>query len=399
MTIRENQCNKYLLQKVEENMGGLVREIEVPIETWEKIESYIEEDELYQSIEMLMNFMMEDNMKIIMEGGRKAMRGNMDGQVNHLFVDSQIFQEGADKHELKEEIRADYESRGEKCGWEELGKELPICSFKTAEAYKDVWHQCAKWGKENFKLNNIEKIDDKIINAFLEHKIKDDDISKSTFQQYAAALSKLEVALDKYAEKNETGKEYNFDLSPSRELGAELPSNKDISRAYDDPSALVGAVSDKDEKFGLIAELQYEGGCRVSEVLSLKEESFKEPGKIELENTKGGLVRTIEVRIETWEKTKAFVEEKGGFYERGAEAMKDVADEYRNCLKESASETGQSYEGSHGLRWSYSQESYQSHMKGDIENGIAPKSPEASCQAVANEIGHHRSDITLHYLQ
>jgi integrase len=65
---------------------------------------------------------------------------------------------------------------------------------------------------------------------------------------------------------------------------------------------------------------------------------------------------------------------------------------YRADLKEAAAMTGQEYEGSHGLRWSWAQERHSELQ----ERGMTY---EQSLSVVSQEMGHERGDITEHYLR
>lgn len=314
------------------------------------------------------------------------MRGKMDMQINHLFNDSGIFTPGESKHEQKEELREEFAQKGKSPTWSDFGQNLTIYSYKTAENYKDVWHQVGDFAKQN-GINNIEKLDGNTVTKFLESKI-DQDVSLNTFRQYAAACGKLEVALEMYAEKHDTGNTYNYDLSEVRSLANETLEMPNGTRAYDDPSALIGQLDGRSE---LIANLQYEGGFRISEVLTLKAENLQD-GIIHIDNTKGGLPRDIlNVTPKTYSKLEIHLAENGGNF-CGAGEIKSVADSYREDLKIASVESGQSYTGSHGLRWNYCQESYSTHIK----NGATP---ERALSACSSEMGHRRSDITLHYLK
>lgn len=315
------------------------------------------------------------------------MRGKMDIQINHLFNSSGIFTPGESKHQQKEELREEYSQQGKSYPtWENFGDKLTICSYRTAEAYKDVWHQLGNFAKES-GIKNIEKLDSNTVSKFLKSKINQ-DVSLNTFRQYAAACGKLEMALNMYAEKFSTGNSYSFDLKDVRSLGNEKLEMPQGTRAYDNPAALINQLDGRSE---LIASLQYEGGFRISEVLTLKAENLQD-GVIHIDNTKGGLPRDIlTVTNETYSKLESHLQDNGGTFCNSGEIEK-VANDYRDDLKTASVKTGQSFTGSHGLRWSYCQESYSNHIKDGV-------SPEKALSLCSSELGHRRSDITLHYLK
>jgi len=122
------------------------------------------------------------------------MRGSIVGQVQALYRLSGISQIGCSKHRAKELAR----SSGAKT-WHEIGKRLGIYSYSTADAYRDVWKQVLSFAKREFGVKDIEKLNAEIVHSFLHSKIEQ-SVSKRTFQQYAAAVEKLEVALNKYSE-------------------------------------------------------------------------------------------------------------------------------------------------------------------------------------------------------
>jgi site-specific recombinase XerC len=278
------------------------------------------------------------------------MRGSIVGQVQALYKLSGIAQIGRSKHEAKELAR----SSGAKT-WHEIGKRLGIYSYSTADAYRDVWKQLLSYAKTKFNVKDIEKLNSEIIHGFLHSKIEQ-SVSKRTFQQYAAAIEKLEVALNMYSERFNRGNTYNFDLSSVRAYAKEVYAGEQTpSRTYEFPAELMGAL--KESVHQLIASIQYEGGVRLDEVRTIREWSFKgirtdeltgqERGYIEVKG-KGGKVREIGVSPDTYNTAKEWVRnfERIGFDERA----------YRKDLQEAANLTGQEYHGSHGLRWNFAQE-------------------------------------------
>ena len=110
------------------------------------------------------------------------MKGGIGYQVTQVFLKSGIFTPGQSKHSAKEAARAAGAST-----WHELGKELKIYSYATAETYKDVWHQFANYAKAELGLRDIEKTGSEHIRAYLESRI-DQCIAYSTYQKEATAL-------------------------------------------------------------------------------------------------------------------------------------------------------------------------------------------------------------------
>ena len=160
------------------------------------------------------------------------MRGSIVGQVQALFRLSGIAQIGHSKHRAKELAR----SSGAKT-WHEIGKRLGIYSYSTADAYRDVWKQLLSYAKSSFGVKDIEKLNSEIVHSFLHSKIEQ-GVSKRTFQQYASAIEKLEVALNMYSERFNRGNTYNFDLSAVRAYAKEVYVGEQTpSRAYGFPTS------------------------------------------------------------------------------------------------------------------------------------------------------------------
>ncbi len=314
------------------------------------------------------------------------MRGSIKWQVKEVFkVISKI---GHSKHYEKELVRLS----GAKT-WHEIGKGLGIYSYKALDVYRDVAKQLMSYVKSEFGIKDIEKLTGEHVKSFLEYKIEQ-GVSYRTFQQYAAAVEKLEVALNRYSDISNRGNSYNFEpyIKQVREIAKETLEKTNPTRAYENPKNLIKNLTEK-EHF-LMAKMQYEGGARLHEGSLIKQDQLKgidkdpftnkEVGKIEVQG-KGGYVRDIRVSADTYRQLKNYVKEKGEF--------KIDKNAYRADLKSAAIKTGQKYTGSHGLRWNFAQERFNElQEKGNLTY-------EQALKQVSEEMGHHRADITEHYLR
>lgn len=313
------------------------------------------------------------------------MRGGIGYQINTVFVNSAIFTPGVSKHSLKALARA----KGAR-SWHEIGKELTICSHDTAETYKTVWHDFAKWAKAELRLKNVEKTTHEHIRAFLEARMAH-GVRWSTFQKEAAALQKLELALNMYAAKVGSGIVYDFASSikeASKRASAKLERGKYTTRAYPNAIILLGALGS--DAFKVKAALSYEGGARISEtyikpnqLMGINENGM---GVIRLKacNAKGGLERDLVVAKETYQVLANIIREKGIF------SANDKS--YRAAMQIAATATGQPCNGPHGLRWNFAQR----RMREFQGQGF---SYEHSLSIVSREMGHSRPDITERYLK
>ena len=320
------------------------------------------------------------------------MRGGMGQQVTEIFNRSGIFTPGTSKHAEKAEAR----KAGAKT-WADLGRSLTIYSHNTAESYKDVWHQFADFAKSEMGLNDLEKIDASHISGYLLYRI-DRGIAYSTWAKEAAALAKLENAMNMYSDVRGHGNEYNF-RQTIRACGADARqelSRHEQHRAYQDPGKLISAIAD--EKNRIAASIQYEGGARIHETSLVKSSqmagygrdtvSGKDIGRIRIMggSGKGGKERTIQVSVRTYKALAVEVVRGGGTFQIKSK------DSYRADLRQAARQTGQTYNGSHGLRWSYAQERMEKCQ-------TAGRSYEQSLVITSYDMGHQRADITEHYLQ
>jgi len=293
---------------------------------------------------------------------------------------------GTSKHEAKIEARENGATT-----WHEIGKEIGIHSYATMEAYRGVAKDCLRYAKAELDVRDLEKFTGLEVGAFLQEKI-DDGVAYATLNKCCAALEKLEVALNCYAKENETGRAYDFSeaIKEAREAGRDL-DRFDGTRAYRNPERLVNAVCG--ETFQLAAAIQQEGGARIREASHITQAQLKGlradtqtgqiKGWIKVEG-KGGKIREIGVKPGTYAKLGKAIE--------NGQRFEFAKNAYRRELKAAAVATGQDYQGSHGLRWSWAQDRHAELQR----NG---KTYEQTIGQVSREMGHERADITEHYLR
>ena len=311
------------------------------------------------------------------------MRGSVVYQVQQIF--GTLNEIGTSKHQAKAVARG----RGAST-WHAVGKELSIYSYNTADAYRDVWRACLEYAKASQGIKDVEKLSGEAVRAFLMSKV-DQGVAHATFGQYAAALEKLEVGLNRYALQNGTGLEYAFSaaIQEVRDVAVNLERFAG-SRAYSFPDRLVQIV--QGERYFLAAAIQRESGARISEANHLIKESLRGLRPDDLTGQikgwiyvagKGGKEREIGVCPETYARIEKVVENSRFEFDKDA---------YRSELKSAAKKTGQDYEGSHGLRWSWAQERHQELQQLGLTY-------DQTLSHISQEMGHERGDITEHYLR
>ena len=316
------------------------------------------------------------------------MRGSVLGQVNALLSNITAF--GTSKYESKEALR----ENGAKT-WHDIGKGLDkIFSYSTANKYREVWREVLSYAKENFKVKDAEKLNADHIKAYLQNKIEG-NVKYSTFQTYASAIEKLEVALNKWSKLYSKQNTYSFSdaIKDLRQTASERLEHFSGTRNYENPKAIVSAI--KDERYSIAAHIQYESGARIDEMYKLTEKNLhgiskdeytqKDIGLVEVKG-KGGKTRELKLNIYTYERLESYIKQNASF------ELKDK-DSYRSAIKDTAINTGQAYDsrGSHGLRWNFAQERFQELQKNSIAYMQA-------IQIVSIEMGHNRPDITERYL-
>ena len=301
---------------------------------------------------------------------------------------SDIFQRGGDKMRAQAHARFNGAS-----GSHAVARQTAIYSDSTYKSYRAVWQNYADFIKSELGIKHIEQGNADHVRLFLEQRIEN-GISRNTWNREASAMNKLAVALNWASEKLHWNRDYNFsrDINSIRhDAVMELHKNDD-SRAYKAPTQLIASL--KISNHLIAARLQYEGGARIREISNLKMDQFKgitkdaltgeRVGIIHINNGKGGYERDMYVTPATYDKALAQVERHGQFNIDN--------NQYRNELKIASVKSGERYSGTHGLRWNYAQQTMKTLQK----NGLRY---ESALLATSERMGHHRMEITEHYLK
>lgn len=312
-----------------------------------------------------------------------------------------------------------------------------IANAKTLETYREVWNELGIYVKENFALKDLQELNEKHIVHYMYYKVYQ-QISEQRLELISSALHKLEIALRKLNAKYSLessryslniDREYDFSvrheiLNEARKnlLVIEISDEPTFRRAYDDPKALIDAITDP--SFKLAAKIQYESGARLEGIeridhyLSIKTQKLHDNRlsdsidyiRIDDINSKVEQLQGIEYdSLEAMQKGRIFDIEKGGkpgillvhvdtYKQLKAHLLKhDVfhidINKYRTALKKAAQITNQEYQGSHGLRWNFARERFS---KIQIIGGLTY---DQALQQVSWEMKHERASITEHYLR
>ena len=266
----------------------------------------------------------------------------------------------------------------------------PVSNKIHSYQYKDevfkTGKQLGEFAKENFGIKNFEKIDGRVIEAFIEQKISD-GVSKATLENYISHLAKLEIGLREIAKEH--NKEYQAftrdDILNAREVVKSLNSNEHTNRAYNNPYALISNLEGKDY---IAARLQLEYGLRVSEATYIKLDQLK--GNELTFKGKGGFEH---IKILSKDLAKAIKENmQDGKFEVNQ-------NQYREALKDACRIEGEKYTGAHGLRYNFARETYTKRFEANLQSGLSnEEAHKEALRYTSEEMGHHREEITLHYL-
>lgn len=325
------------------------------------------------------------------DGMEVHMRGSVVGQIQALYKISGVICIGMKRHNAKAFARA----AGARTS-QEIAAQCPITSYATADKYRGIAILFGHYTKTNFRRWDVEATSADDIRDYLGFVINS-AVALRTFRTYAAGLNKLAVALNMYATKFNSGRNYDFTaaINELRVIARAELHLKDETREYPHPEALIRCIYDP--LFGIVAAIQYEGGARIREAAMLKSIQLrgprmdditrKEVGIIFLTSTgtKGGREREISVSAQTYTGLRCLIDAHNGILTIDHER-------YRRALKKAAVTTSQRYSGSHGLRHSFAQRRFQECLN----NGIGEV---AAKLRVAHEMGHSRSSITERYLQ
>lgn len=321
------------------------------------------------------------------------MHGQAFKQVCRLIKVSGIKEaKGSSKHEARKEFRVKFkEENGRNPNSKEIAKNIGIFSQKTLVNYRSVWSQFANHLRER-GVKDLEKASARQVQKFLVSKIEQ-GVSHKYYKDCCSAMRKFETALNIYAEKEQTGKAYDFEkrIENTKEL-ADATLEKEISaRAYQDAQVVVDAI--KNDAHQVAASVMFEGGGRIHEVSLVDNDRLGgikgDVGVIHLQNAdaKGGKERDLNVTKETYKRIESYVREHGKFH-----IPKSERQELRNSIKEAAERVGQKYTGAHGLRHNFAQNRV-------AELQAEGKSYGDALAQTSRELGHERPSITLHYLR
>lgn len=258
-----------------------------------------------------------------------------------------------------------------------------IHSYNSKRVIEARCKELYDYVKEKFNRKDLQAITSEEIRSFIQSKV-DGGLKKRSIDTIISQLEKIRSSLDMMEKHKKKGHENLFtreDLEACKVMAENGKASEHRNRAYKNPDKLINAISD--EKCKIVAELQCDYGLRVSEANKLRESNFKEKDLIEVRG-KGGYYILKRLKEDMVERIRGFIQREGKFF-----VSQKV---YRSELERACKATKQAFQNTHGLRYNYAQSKYIEYL----QQGYAPLEAQ---KMVSEEMGHHRADITMHYIK
>lgn len=230
-----------------------------------------------------------------------------------------------------------------------------VHSFKSMENLKNDLTNLASFAKNEFQLQDIKEINIDIVSSWLESK----NIGYSTASNYMSELNKV-------------SDHFNFTKDEIKILRAdlkkELPKTELETRAYRNLEKI-----ELKEKHQVAFELQRDYGLRVNASTHI-DLNKQLNGNTLTFREKGGKLSQKELNPTLAQKIKENAVD--GKYEVNKRT-------YSRDLQKKIEESGQKYNGTHGIRHTYAQRKLETNSKAEV----------------SQEMGHSRAEITDTYLR
>lgn len=314
----------------------------------------------------------EDRLEIELSNRKDSMLSN---QLGNAINASGINQIGESRYEQKQAALADGAH-----GSHEINQRIGITSYASMTKFQSNAHTFGAFCYDRFGINDMRSIKPEMVAGFL-LELCDRDYARSSVQGYASTLEKLAVVMDVYSPaatpRTETWHEA---IQSCRAEISDCVQKDTLTRAYENPQALIDCLSDP--KMHLAAEMQLNYGLRVSDATKIDGRNL-DGNVLTVENSKNGQDHKIELSPEDAQKIRDIC---------GDEGLGVKHTTYRSALHDAANATGQEWTGTHGLRHNYA----QARVAELTESGT---SFSRAVWIVSEEMGHHRPSITMTYLR
>jgi hypothetical protein len=263
-----------------------------------------------------------------------------------------------------------------------------IHSFKGKDQFIRLTKNILTHQKVQFNITpDLHNITKEHINSYVNELIEK-GLKYNSISTYLSQVNKLSIAISKIPDKasqhvkDKRGVVFTpKDVKQARKTAKEQAiGNIHINRSYSNTDA-IGAYLDG--KTALSFRLQKDYGLRVTAATKISPMQLKANNKFEFVN-KGGKLQTITIDKNLHKQLKESTKIGKGHLVPYNLYIKE--------LKQAMTQTGQKWQGTHGLRYSYAQTKFDQYQKDGL-------TAEQARQKVSNDLGHNRIDITDHYLK
>ena len=298
------------------------------------------------------------------------MRGSVLNQVITCLNSLNKF--GSSKYQAKQELR---QAGITKSG--DIAQNTGIYSENTMKNYINAGVQAFQYIREEFGIKDITKITGEHIKSYLEQRAS--EVEYKTLKIDMAGLNKLEQAINNFNNTNVDFRSAVEDFRQDIKLDKEYTQNINESRALINPDKVVNSLTNESHK--LAADMQLNYGFRLNEVAKIDLNKQLDNNTLSVQ-AKGGQIISKELSQEHITKLQ----------ELSSNGIFNINKlEYGNDLKNACTVNSETYTGSHALRHNYAQNQFESYAK-------AGMSYNECLRATAEDLGHHREDITHRYL-
>lgn len=299
------------------------------------------------------------------------MRGSINNQVNQLW--HQV--DGIGNSKAISRIESDYKGHN----GHKVSKK--VHSYKSKDEFIRIAKELAKYAGENFKIKDMQAITKEVLDAYINDKIED-NLYRKTISSYVSILAKIQLGLAKIPQKQKAHKSLykQEDLKNIREIVNEFAiASTHINRAYVNPEAF---KSDMSIQSSIGYQLQLKHGLRVNEATLIRPSQLLKNNTLRIQG-KGGYERDVQLSSVLYDQIKKEINLNGSYHQEYNKYIKD--------LQDSVEKAGEQWTGTHGLRYNYAQSKMAKYQE--------TLSYEESLAKVSFELGHHRIEITKHYLK
>lgn len=249
-------------------------------------------------------------------------------------------------------------------------------SIKSIQNLRTVTTQYIDYLKGNHGNKVVQHINGDTAREFLSSK----NISGGSLNTYISTMAKMSDNLQKIGIDSLSRKEVQDIRTQFKAEGINLQKDH-IDRSYTHTDQIIKNV-ELSSSFGLSARLGVEAGLRLDDAINSEKWRLNEDNSLHISGSKNGLDYTT-VMLDP--KLVQQVQEAINSH------YKIDKNDYRSILKEAVEKTGQNYNGTHGLRYSFAQDRI-------IELKEFGYTHSESLSQISLEMGHSREEITLHYL-